>query len=69
MRRRRNRRPVNAAACALVALERLGRPAHTSEVAELAGYTVRRLRDVLRQLEAQGRVVPMPRARAWWRLA
>lgn len=63
------RRPVNAAACALVALERLG-PAQVADVARVAGYTPRRLRTVLPLLAQRGLVVRED-ARPWvfWRLA
>lgn len=65
---RRRVAPVNAAACALRALERLGRVAVTSEVARLAGYTSRRLRTVLPQLAEQGLIVPVAGPCRAWRL-
>jgi len=66
--RRPPRRPVNAAACALRALERLGRPSSARAVARVAGYTERRLRTVLPQLAARGLVVRLqtPRQAVWW---
>lgn len=62
----RRAREVNAAACALGALARLGRAAVTREVARIAGYTDRRMRTVLPQLAEQGLVVCVPgRGRSW----
>ncbi len=47
--------PVNCRTCVLTALSLIG-PASTMTVAERAGFTVRRVRDVLRALGADGLV-------------
>lgn len=57
--------PVNCRACVLTALSLTG-PASTTTVAERAGFTVRRVRDVLRALGADGLVTQ--RRDGLWRL-
>ena len=42
--------------CALIALEKIGRKASATEVARVAGFTARRMRTVLPQLAAAGKV-------------
>lgn len=60
--------PINAASCAVTALARINRPATTAEVAKVAGYTTRRLRTVLAELERSGRVRAVPATFKTWAL-
>ena len=62
--------PIHATPCTLEAMARIGRPCTAPEIARVAGYTGRRVRQVLDAMRRDGRVVRMRRrahrgARVW----